>query len=558
MDFRRIPLAFALWMLPVLAAPALAAEPVRFEVSVPKSTLAEPVTGRLIVVVSTRETPEPRQSVTLHGPAIFGVDVEELPAGRIATIEADTIGYPVPTLRELPAGEYFVQAVLTRYHRVKRSDGHELWVPTSPRRMPFFMLPGNPYSKTQKVRLDPQAGFTVRLELTETVPPVEELKDDEWFRHVKIRSKLLSDFWGMPIYLRATALLPRGYDQNPRVRYPTLYAQSQEADAPFYFNRDPASHEQQLGLKQSANVQTGYEFYQTWKSDGFPRFVVIVMEQASPYFLEAYSVDSANNGPWGKAITEELIPYLEKQFRLIPSPYARIVEGASTGGWESLALQLRYPDFFGGAWIFNPDPIDFTHYHLMNIYKDENAFSLPASTFTRIERPFRRSVEGQVNTTFREIARLEAVLGSKGRSGYQLDAWQSVHGPVGPDGYPAPLFDKLTGVIDRKVADYARDNGFDLTEYARRNWATLGPKLVGKLNFFSGDMDNFYLNLAVYDFEAMLAASKDPHYPGRFAYGRPKKGHSWHLEDFSEMIREMGEHVKRNAPAGADPAQWNY
>ena len=381
------------------------------------------------------------------------------------------------------------------------------------------------------------------------MPPAEELRDTPWLRHVRIKSKLLSDFWGTPVYLGASALLPRDYDKHPDVRYPTIYAQSQEATAPFYFNPDPASQEQELGLKEG-NVQTGYEFYQSWIADGFPRFVVIVMEQSSPYFLEAYSVDSANNGPYGQAITQELIPYLEKTFRLIPKSYARIVEGASTGGWEALALQLKYPDLFGGAWVFNPDPIDFHHYLLTNIYEDENAFSVQMSRFMSIERPFRRTVEGQVTHTMRDIARLEAVMGSKGRSGYQLDGWHSVHGPVGPDGYPVPLFDKRTGVIDKKVVEYMRENGYDLTEYTRRNWATLGPKLVGKLNFFSGEMDNFHLNLAVYDFEAMLAQTSNPHYAGRFEYGRPKKGHSWHLTDFAEMIREMAAHVRKSAPPG--------
>jgi hypothetical protein len=108
------------------------------------------------------------------------------------------------------------------------------------------------------------------------------------------------------------------------------------------------------------------------------------------------------------------------------------------------------------------------------------------------------------------------------------------------------------------VAEYMRERGYDLTEYTRRNWPTLGPKLVGKLNFFSGEMDNFYLNLAVYDFQDMLRASDNPHYEGRFEYGRPKKGHSWHLTDFSQMIREMAEQVRKNAPPGADVAQWNY
>ena len=551
------------WWSLVLAAMLLipgvqaGAEGLRFDVSISSSVSKEPVTGRLLIAIAKRETPEPRLAIGLSGPMILGVDLEQLPAGKVATVDAKAVSYPLKSLDELPAGDYFVQATLIRYGQVRRADGHTIWVPTQHRRLPYHMLPGNLFSKTQKLHLDPKASSAQRFELTETVVAEEEPKDTEWLRHVRIKSKILSDFWGTPVYLGATALVPRDYDKHPTTKYPTLYAQSQERTSPFYFNPDPASHEGQLSLR-SANVQTGYEFYQSWKGDNFPRFVVIVMEQSSPYFLEAYSVDSANNGPYGKALTEELIPYLEKKFRLIPQSYARIVEGASTGGWESLALQLKYPDYFGGAWVFNPDPIDFTHYQLMNIYKDENAFTLPNTPFTNAERPMRRTVEGQVAYTFRDIARLEATLGSKGRSGFQFDGWQSVHGPVGPDGYPVMLFDKLTGAINKDVANYYREHGYDLTEYTRRNWSTLGPKLVGKLNFFSGEMDNFYLNLAVYDFEAMLKESKDPHYPGRFEYGRPKQGHSWHLTDFAEMIREMGVHVKKNAPAGADVASWNY
>jgi hypothetical protein len=547
-------------LLVALLLPGLRAQAqgLRFDVSIPRIVSAEPVTGRLLVVLAKRETPEPRTTIGLTGPMILGVDVAQLPAGKVVTVDATAQSYPLPSLNDLPPGDYFVQATLIRYSQVRRADGHTLWVPTEHRRHPFHLLPGNLYSKTQKLHLDANAPAPARIELTETIAPLEEPKDTEWLRHVRIKSKLLSEFWGTPIYLRATALLPRDYDQHPKSKYPTLYAQSQERTKPYYFDPDPASHEADLRSARAGNVQTGHEFYQSWKSDGFPRFVVIVMEQSSPFFLEAYSVDSANNGPYGRALTEELIPYLEKQFRLIPQGYARIVQGASTGGWESLALQLKYPDYFGGAWIFNPDPIDFTHYQLMNIYKDENAFSVPNSVFSAAERPMRRTVEGQVTHTFREVARLEAVLGSKGRSGFQFDAWQSVHGPVGADGYPAMLFDKRSGVIDKQVAQYYRDNGYDLSDYTRRNWPTLGPKLVGKLNFFSGEMDNFYLNLAVYDFQAMLQATQQPHYPGRFEYGRPKQGHNWHLTDFADMIREMAAHVKKNAPSGADVSAWNY
>ncbi|WP_157994577.1 alpha/beta hydrolase-fold protein [Peristeroidobacter agariperforans] len=551
------------WLSAVLIALLLPglhahAEGLRFAVSIPRSVSAEPVTGRLVIVIAKRETPEPRTTIGLTGPMIVGVDLEQLPAGETITVDATAQSYPLPSLNDLPPGDYFVQATLIRYSQVRRADGHILWVPTQHRRHPFHLLPGNLYSKTQKVHLDTRAPVPARIELTQTIAPLEEPKDTEWLRHVRIKSKLLSEFWGEPTYLRATALLPRDYDEHPKSTYPTLYAQSQERTKPYYFDPDPASHDADLRSARAGNVQTGHEFYQSWKSDGFPRFVVIVMEQSSPFFLEAYSVDSANNGPYGRALTEELIPHLEKTFRLIPQSYARIVQGASTGGWESLALQLKYPDYFGGAWIFNPDPIDFTHYQLMNIYKDENAFALANSVFSSAERPMRRTVEGQVTHTFREVARLEAVLGSKGRSGFQFDAWQSVHGPVGADGYPAMLFDKRSGVIDKQVAQYYRDNGYDLTDYTRRNWPTLGPKLIGKLNFFSGEMDNFYLNLAVYDFQAMLQATQQPHYPGRFEYGRPKQGHNWHLTNFTDMIREMAVHVTKNAPTGADVSGWNY
>ena len=540
------------------AQAAIAGEGVRFEVAMPAKLAEGSITGRLIVAVSTKENPEPRQAIGLTGAAIYGVDVEQARPGAVTVVDGKAESYPLQSLRDLAPGDYFVQAVMIRYGEVHRSDGRTLWVPTQHQRNAFHMLPGNPYSKVEKLHVEAGGSTSVKLELTEVIPPAEPPKDTPWIRHVRIQSKLLTRFWGTPIYLSANVLVPKGFDEHPKARFPAVYAMSHGPE-PYSFDPDPASNtEEQRKAAHANNVQSGYEFYQTWISEGYPRFVAIAMEQSSPYFLEAYSVDSANNGPYGQAITQELIPYLEKKFRLIPQPYARIVQGASTGGWESLAMQLHYPDYFGGAWVFNPDPIAFTHYQQMNIYEDENAFSVQMSPFQSTERPFRRTVEGQVTHTFRQLAQLEATMGSKGRSGYQLDGWQSVHGPVGPDGYSALLFDKRTGKIDRSVAEYMREHGYDLTEYARRHWPTLGPKLVGKLNFFSGEMDNFYLNLAVYDFQEMLKATADPHYEARFEFGRPKQGHSWHLNDFSQMIREMAEHVKKTAPADADTAQWNY
>lgn len=255
---------------------------------------------------------------------------------------------------------------------------------------------------------------------------------------------------------------------------------------------------------------------------------------------------------------EEAIPALEKQFRIIPKAYARQLEGASTGGWQSLGLQLHYPDSFGGAWVLQPDPIDFRHYQLTNIYEDENAFNVPTGPFTSTERPFKRAVNGQVVWTTRELSRFEEVLGSKGRSDFQLEGWEAIYGPIGADGYPVPLWDKLTGKINHDVAHYMNEHGYDLLAYAEKNWAALGPKIVGKLHFFAGDMDDFYLNVAVYSFEEFLKNTKNPHYEADFTYGRPMKGHSWHSYTWAQYIGKMAEQVKRNAPSAEGTAQWNY
>lgn len=328
---------------------------------------------------------------------------------------------------------------------------------------------------------------------------------------------------------------------------------------PFSFTTEPGNQERLRPGARAANLQTGYEFYQSWISDNFPRFIAITLHQPTPFFPSSYSINSANVGPYGDALIQEVIPSLERQFRIIAEPYARLVEGASTGGWEALALQLHYPDLFGGAWVFNPDPIDFTRWQLVNIYEDDNAFVTPGSPEWRpIERPFRRTPEGQMVDTERSMSLFEAALGSHGRSGNQINGWEAVYGPVGADGYPVPLWDKLTGKIDRQVATYMRDHGYDLRYYAEKNWPTLGPKLVGKLNFFAGDMDNFYLNLAVYRFQDFLKGTTSPHYEGRFEFGRPMKGHNWHLTDWAGMLGEMAAHVKRTAPAGTDTRGWNY
>jgi hypothetical protein len=529
-------------LLLLVAAPAAAQVP-KFEITVPASTRDGPLTGRLVLVVAKRDAPEPRFTISPSGPAMFAVDLEQLEPGRPAVIDNTSLGYPRP-LSELPPGDYFAQAVVNVYEEVRRADGHRIWVHLNDgRQEPFQIAGGNLYSDVQPVRVG--AGGTIRITVNHLIPPRPKPADTEWVKRVQIQSARLTAFWGKPIYVHATVLLPRGYGDRPDERFPTVYTLGHSV--PFSFSTDSARARNVGTINPVTGVESGFDFYRAWIADDFPRVVAISFEQQTPYFPDSYSVNSANNGPYGDAIVQEVIPWLEGRFKLIRQPYARIVEGASTGGWQSLALQLQHPDFFGGAWVLQPDPIDFRKNLLINNYSDSSAFVVPTGPFSSTERPFRRTTEGQVVWTMRQLSLFEEVLGTRGRSGYQLGAWEAVYGPVGADGYPRPLWNKLTGVIDREVAVAWRDRGFDLREYAQRNWATLGPKLAGKLHFYAGDMDDFYLNLAVYQFEDFLKGTTNPRSDAEFTYGRPTKGHSWHAYPWAEFVRRVAAHVKKNA-----------
>ena len=561
----------ALAVLGALVTPARAwtktpVSDLRFKVSFPASTHAQPITGRVFVMISNRENPEPRLQAGFWGdtPPLFGADVVQLKPGDAALIDGTTLGYPPTSLADIPAGDYYVQALINVYTECHRSDGHTLWVHLDQwEGQQFNRSPGNLYSEVAKVHLDPAAGYEVNLSLTKVIPPVEVPKDTEWVKHIKIQSDLLTKFWGQPIYLGATVLLPKGYDSHPAVSYPVLYEQGHFGlGAPMRFSTqdDPAPERAKKRLSDY-NLETGYQFYQAWNSDNFPRLIIVTFQHPTPYFDDSYAVNSANNGPYGDAIMTELIPYLETHFRIIRKPYARVLSGGSTGGWESLALQLYHADFFGGTWTLYPDPISFEHYQLVNIYKDDNAFFEPGHTWLRALRPLMRTTEGQVEVTMSQMSQLEAVLGSHGRSAQQLEIWEAAYGPVGEDGYPKPLWDKLTGKIDHSVADYMRDHGYDLTAYLKQNWSRgrgIGPQLVGKIHVEVGDMDNFYLNLAVYDLQEFLKTTHDPHYEGSFEFGRPEKGHGWQSMTQENLIRTMASHITKNAPAGEDTSAWKY
>lgn len=507
-----------------------------FAISFPASARAQPITGRVFLILAKKDNPEPRLEAGFwRSPGLlFGRDVSDLKPGERATITASALGYPVKHLSDVPAGDYYAQAVMNVYTQVHRADGHTLWVHMDQwEGQQFNRSPGNLYSKPQHVHFDPASSAPITLELDQVIPPIKVPPDTQWVKRIKIQSKLLSQFWSHPIYIGATLLLPNDYNEHPNERYPVIYVQGHfSLQAPFGFT----DH-----LESGPHAHERYEFYQQWASSNFPRVIIVTFQHPTPFFDDSYAVNSANDGPYGDALMQELIPYLEDHFRIIRDAHARTLTGGSTGGWESLALQVYHPDFFNGTWTFFPDPVDFRRYQLVNIYEDPSAFQVPGYEYEIPERPMMRTPEGQVVETMRGMSELEDVLGSHGRSGQQFEAWEAVYGPVGEDGYPRPLWDKQTGRIDREVALYMRDHGYDLRYYMAQNWSKLGPQLKGKLHFYCGDMDSFYLNVAVYLLEDFL---KTTDAGATFEYGRPMKPHGWNPMTIPEMVKTIAAHMQ--------------
>jgi len=548
----------------------------KFEIYFTPSAHQNPITGRIILVLSKSDKQEPRfqaGSYFLSAP-FWGKDVHQLKPDDRAVIDTTVPGYPVDNLRDLPAGDYYVQAVMNVYTQFHRSDGHVIWAHMDHwEGQQFASSPGNLISKVEKIHYDPSRDQSFTVKLDSVLPPIKMPANTEQVKHIKIQSQILTKFWGHPMYLGATILLPKGYGTHTDAHYPVVYIQGHfNLRPPFGFTKKQSKEPpEEVALLKDYNLENGYQFYKDYDSAHFPRMILVTFQHPTPYYDDSYAVNSANNGPYGDAIMKELIPYIETHYRIIRKPYARVLTGGSTGGWESLALQIYHPDFFNGTWTLYPDPLDFRRFQMINLYQDNNAFytkkldwGYGRNQFNRNSnwlptlRYMSRDNEGQPIRTVKDMSRMEAVLGSHERSGQQFDIFDAVFGPVGKDGYPEPLWNKLTGEINHDAVDYARDHGFDLRYYTAKHWHELGPKLEGKIHVYVGDGDNYYLNLAVYKFHDFLEHTKDPHYAGTFKFGRPMKGHGWEPVDQAELLRMMAKRITDTAPKGADTKMWNY
>ena len=535
----------------------------------PKTRFSAPSDGRLLLLISKDPSAEPRFQISedLDTQQVFGMDVNGVQPGQVVTFDPQADGYPVLRLADLPPGDYFVQVLFHRYETFRRSDGHVVKLPMDRGEgQQWNRAPGNTYSTPRQITLNPQRGGTVELSLDQEIPPIPPPPDTKYIKHFKIRSELLSKFWGRPMELGACVLLPEGFDEHPDLRYPLCVF---HGHFPYTFDGfretppDPDlkpdySKRFKLTGYNRIQQQAAYDFYKTWTSPDFPRLVIVEIQHANPYYDDSYAVNSANVGPYGDAIMRELIPEIERRFRCIGQGWARFTYGGSTGGWEALAAQIFYPDDFNGCFAACPDPIDFRAYTTVNIYADDNAYVF-GGPWKTVPRPGKRDYLGHLQATVQQMNQLELALGSNGRSGGQWDIWQAVYSPVGPDGYPKPIWDKRTGVIDKSVAAYWREH-YDLGDILRRNWKTLGPKLQGKIHIYCGDMDNYYLNNAVYLVEEFLAATTDPPYGGEVRYG-DRAEHCWNGDPtrpnalsrlrYNEMyVPKIMERLKATAPPG--------
>jgi hypothetical protein len=541
--------------------------------------LEVPVDGRIFVIVSRENDREPRLGTGVTGNPLWGIDVDDMRAGDTRSIVANAAGFrghPLDTLDELPPGDYYAQAFLNVYTTFRRADGHEIKAHlNSGAFQDPFKAPGNAYSDVVAFTVHASEPVVLDLTLSHVIQPPRPLRagevlqqgnfdDTPWVKYVKIRSDVLSEFWGRDMYIGANVLLPPGYDERSDTVYPVLYMQGHSSG----LTPVPWAPEEWFipGYKAShpgvANQLDG--FYDGWTSGDLSKMVVITFRDANPYYDTSYSVNTDNVGPYQDALLNELIPHLENEFRIVDEPWGRILAGRSTGGWEAAAMMIFNPDFFAGSFPWAPDPIDFRKLMQINIYDFDNAYYNELD-WLRTPLPAQRETDGLVNYFVMDEQRYEQTVADKDRSGGQWAIWQALYSPLGEDGYPVPLWDPQTGVIDHDVAEFWKEN-WDLSYIVARDWQEIGPKLAGKLHFAVGRVDNYYLEQAVYLMEERLRAVTDPASEATFQYG-VKGRHSWighspaepeRQMTYAEFIDVVADYIRARAPVGADVASWDY
>ncbi len=547
-------------------------------ISYPSEHYDEDLDGRLILLIA-QDTSEAEPRFQLRDDAKtcqgFGMDVDRWKPEASLSFDAMAYGYPISNLSELPSGTYFIQAVFHKYETFNRADGHTVKLPMDRGEgQKWNRAPGNLYSTPQQINIKEGETPTINLNFDHIIPPIQAPKDSEYVKHIRMRSKLLSEFWGRDMYVGAHVLLPEGWADHPDVQYPlAIFHGHFPSDFGGWRTTPPdpnlqPDYSERFGVNGYNKIlqQEAYDFYKQWTGPEFPRVIAIEIQHPTPYYDDSYAVNSEAQGPYGDAITYELIPYIEEQFRGIGEGWSRFVYGGSTGGWEALAVQVKYPTEYGMCFAACPDPIDFRAYCLVNLYEDDNAY-YQQGPFKDVLVAGHRDYLGNVDASLKDMNQRELVLGSRGRSGQQWDIWEATYSPVDEEGYPRRIWDRMTGEINKEVVEHWKEN-YDLAYILKRDWHKHGKDWEHKIHLYCGDMDNYYLNNAVYLAEEMLEETSAPYYNGVVDYG-DRAEHCWNGDHdngnhisrlrYNQMfIPKYADEVEKIAPQGADLESWRY
>lgn len=324
---------------------------------------------------------------------------------------------------------------------------------------------GNLYTRREGILHVTDSGASGQL-LLSNVFPQRPFSSSDSIKEVMLASPLLTSFRKMAIFHKAGIYLPPSYFTKPQQEFPVVYV------IPGWG-----------GVHQQVASGNARKLYGLGSGDE-KIYVFLNPEVQTPYGLHAY-VDSRVNGPWGTALIRELIPYIQQTFRASRDPKLTFIMGQSSGGYGALWLALHFPSSFGGAWITAPDPIDFSNFTGIDIYKDNNAFVDAQGKERGIY-----IINGVPKSSIREGYIKENFDGDGG----QQQSFEAEFGVPDKNGRPQPLYDS-SGKINRKVAESWKP--YDMALYVKSNASMLRKKLTGPVKIYAGSKDNFLLDKSV-------------------------------------------------------------
>jgi enterochelin esterase-like enzyme len=440
--------------------------------------------------------------------AVAAMEVHDLAPGASVLIDADALAFP-EGFSKLAAGDYDVQAVLDVNHDYNYSGRGAGDLVSDVAEVPFDASAAIPTLRLTRALSGAPQPWTVpqRAPAEEREQLAKEMQAAHAHtRPLDFTSSALTAFWGRPVRVRGWVLLPPGYDKDQRAHYPTVY-----------FTHGYGGNLAYLTYKV-AGVWSDMAAGET------PPMIWVFLDEHTATGTHEFA-DSVNNGPWGTALTAEVIPYLESHYRMDAKASGRFLTGHSSGGWATLWLQVRYPKIFGGTWSTSPDSSDFHDFTGPDLYApNANVYTRPDGTPYPLVR-----MKGKVVATFKQFAQLERVLGPYGG---QMASFDWVFSPRGPDGRPQPMFDRISGKVNPDVAGYWRDH-YDIAYRIETQWARLKPDLDGKIHVIVGTADTFYLDGAAHKLKAVLdkvgAHAEVQFLPGKTHGNLYRKGedHDW-------------------------------